>query len=512
MVKSSKIRHSKQRNEPVTIDLSAEDVKRDEKKPDDAKKPESGSGQAKASAGSSKVGGTVSGETKSGETAKSASHQTSAGSSGASAKSGEQPQKDAAAASSVGKSGASASSTSSASSATSSPYGRGGGASQSGQAAKNAENTPKSGQQTARRRGGFGALAAGLAGGILALAGAVALYVGGYLTPIEPPAPAQPDNGAIERLESELSAMREEIAALKTAPPPAADTSELQTALSETTSRVENMAVMLEELRSEVNRLSETVAAGGGDGAGISALQQRLAALEEEVAALPEGGSGNTEALASQLASLSEQVSALSTTMEQSAAETDSRIAAVEESLASLRARVEEQANDPGVALAIAASALRSAIDRGQPFTSELETFARLAPDAPEIAALREYAATGVPTAAAIVAETDEVANRIIDAARPDNTSAGLFERLWASAESLITVRPIGEVEGDDVPAIVARMEAAIKNGDYPAAISEYEALPDEAKAAGGDFIAKVRARQAADELVSKVLADALKA
>jgi hypothetical protein len=164
------------------------------------------------------------------------------------------------------------------------------------------------------------------------------------------------------------------------------------------------------------------------------------------------------------------------------------------------------------VALAIAASALKASIDRGQPFAAELETFARLAPDAPEVAALRELAATGVPTAAAIAAGTDAAARRIIAAARPDNADAGLFERLWASAESLITVRPVGTVEGDDVPAVVARMEAAIKNGDYADAVAEYETLPDDAKAAGADFIAGVRARQTADELVAKVLADALRA
>ena len=38
--------------------------------------------------------------------------------------------------------------------------------------------------------------------------------------------------------------------------------------------------------------------------------------------------------------------------------------------------------------------------------------------------------------------------------------------RLLASAESLIKVRPIGAVEGDTVPAKVARMEVAVKAGE----------------------------------------------
>jgi hypothetical protein len=272
------------------------------------------------------------------------------------------------------------------------------------------------------------------------------------------------------------------------------------------------MAVMVEDLRGELGRLSDAVASGGGgDGAALAALQTRLAEIEQAVAALPEGG-GDAQALSSELAAFGEQVTALRTALDTQIQETRQKFTALEESLASLGARVDEQADEPSVALAIAASALKASIDRGQPFAAELETFARLAPDAPEVAALRELAATGVPTAAAIAAGTDAAARRIIAAARPDNADAGLFERLWASAESLITVRPVGTVEGDDVPAVVARMEAAIKNGDYADAVAEYETLPDDAKAAGADFIAGVRARQTADELVAKVLADALRA
>ena len=100
----------------------------------------------------------------------------------------------------------------------------------------------------------------------------------------------------------------------------------------------------------------------------------------------------------------------------------------------------------------------------------------------------------------------------MIAADKPDNANAGLLDRLWSSAESLITVRPIGAVEGDDVPAVIARMEVSITNGDYAGAVAEYETLPEAAKAAGADFIAKVKARGAADQLVAKVLADALRA
>ncbi len=485
MVKSPKIRHSKQRDEPVTIDLSAEDVKRGDQKTgkDDtaqAAPKAASSDQAKASASATKSAATDSGTAKSGAANKQTSSDSDKGKSAA-----------AGAGSSFGRDS-------------------------SGKAQPKSHGTPKESGASPKaaepnRGGAFGALAAGLIGGVVALAGAGALYVGGYL-PAPSALPPSTDNTAIERLETELTSLREEIAALKSVPQPG-DTGALNTALEETNTRVESMAVLVEEMRTDLGRLSDAVAAGGGgDNTGLAELQTRLAEIEQVVANLPKAGNGDTDAISAELTSVSEQVASLGTALDNLTAGMQQKFAEIDSSLASLGERLEEQANEPGVALAIAASALKAAIDRGQPFANELETFARLAPDAPEIDALRGYAATGVPTAAAIAGETDVVAQRIIAATRPDNANAGLLDRLWASAESLITVRPIGAVEGEDVPAIVARMEAAINNGDYGAAVAEYETLPDDAKAAGADFITKVKARQAADELVSKVLAAALRA
>src|SRR5690606_38550200 len=124
--------------------------------------------------------------------------------------------------------------------------------------------------------------------------------------------------------------------------------------------------------------------------------------------------------------------------------------------------RLGEQENAPKVAVAIAAAALKAAIDRGTPFATELETYAGLMPEAQEVADLRALAASGVPTRAQIAAETYAAATRMIEAGRQVDPGAGFLDRLWGSAQSLVTVRPIGEVEGETVPAIVARLEAAL--------------------------------------------------
>ena len=57
-----------------------------------------------------------------------------------------------------------------------------------------------------------------------------------------------------------------------------------------------------------------------------------------------------------------------------------------------------------------------------------------------------------------------------------------------------------------------ARLEAAIREGDYGRALSEYETLPPAAQAAGADFMDGVRARHDADTIVDEALTRALRA
>jgi hypothetical protein len=168
--------------------------------------------------------------------------------------------------------------------------------------------------------------------------------------------------------------------------------------------------------------------------------------------------------------------------------------------------------SQPKIALAIAASALKAAVDRGAGFGAELETFAAISPEAPELAALRAHAEKGVPTRADIVAETDAAANAMIAAAKPVNEDAGILERLVSSAEQLVQVRPIGAVEGTGVPETVARMEVAVNQGDFAKALAEYDTLPETAKAAGTDFVSKLKARLDVETLVDKLVAGAMKA
>ncbi len=91
---------------------------------------------------------------------------------------------------------------------------------------------------------------------------------------------------------------------------------------------------------------------------------------------------------------------------------------------------------------------------------------------------LRPLAARGVPTVAEIQAEFPAVADAIVSATTAANPNAGFFERLVGSARGLVTVRPTTPQPGNDPPAVLSRVEAAVNRGDLATALSERQALP----------------------------------
>jgi hypothetical protein len=364
----------------------------------------------------------------------------------------------------------------------------------------------------AARSGRASAVAAGLIGGVIALAGAGVLQYAGVIPSAAPPAG---DEAAVAALQTEMESLRQQVAGLGDGSA-ASGVEELRKALGESNATVGNLSATVDALSADLAALKVAVEAGsgaGGAGGGEAAAQllSRIDSLEAAVAALrQDGGSAPVD-----LAELNGRIDTIEKVVTAAGAQTvdaEGRIAALEKSLADIAAKVEAQADQPRIALAIAASALKAAVDRGGPFASEVETFAAVAPDSPELAELRALAREGVPARAELLAAAPNAAIVMIGAGRTVDENAGFFERLLASAESLIKVRPIGVVEGEGVDAVVARMEAALKAGDLARALAEYETLPEGPKAAGASFAEQVRLRQKAEELVDRALAGALRA
>ncbi|TRC76612.1 phage tail protein [Mesorhizobium sp. WSM4310] len=348
----------------------------------------------------------------------------------------------------------------------------------------------------AAKRGGLNGIAAGIIGGVIALAGAGGLQFAGLLG-----APGSGAGVSLDGVNGEIASLKTEIAGLKDGG-----------GNNDAAAKVVGLSSGLEQVKADVAALKSAVEQGGaGDNAGLAALGDKVKQIETAVAALGKAGS----AVPVDLGPLNEKLAGLDALVKstgEAAKAQDSRLAALEQSVSQLSGKVEAAAGQPKIALAIAASALKSALERGAPFSAELDTLAAISPNAPELATLRPYAEKGVPTRTEIAAQMDAAANAMVAAATPVDQNAGFLQNLMASAESLVNVRPIGAVEGPGAPETVARMEVAVTQGDYAKALGEYNSLPEAVKAAGADFAGKLKARIEVETQVDALISGAMKA
>lgn len=325
----------------------------------------------------------------------------------------------------------------------------------------------------------LGRLTSGLIGGVVALLGAAALQWAGIL-----PSP-----------KADLSAVEQQIAELRSAAPAKAALDEgAQVALNGAVENAKQALGQVSGLADEVKALKQSVAdaqanaASAGGTVDTSAIDTRIAALETQLAASQQ----KVEQAAGALAGEAQTSAALQTRLN------------------ALETKVQDNTGQNNMALAIAATGLKSAIDRGGPFAAELDTYLAVAPASADVEGLRSAASTGVPTVTMLAGQFGDVATKIIATTRTVDPNAGILDRLWSSAEGLVESRPVGLVEGEGVDAITARIEAHLNAGDLAAAIAEWDKLPESAKTVSTDFANAMRARQKAGETASKTLSGAL--
>lgn len=241
-------------------------------------------------------------------------------------------------------------------------------------------------------------------------------------------------------------------------------------------------------LQQQIDTLSEKLASSTAE------LPRRVDALEKMTADGGTGGAALTERLAVLEAQLADTRSSAAASGELS------------QRLQTLETKVEQPGKEQAVATALAASALKTAIDRGGPFTGELQTFAGIAKDDPAAQNLQKFAETGVPSASELIQKFPLAADAILNAAHGTDAQAGVGSRLLSSALQMVKVRPVGNVQGDTPEAIVARMEDRLRKGDLKAAAEQWNALPQEAKDASIAYKQSLDARIEVDGLVDNTL------
>ncbi len=483
MAQGSKPRHSRSTRKPVTIDLEPEAVSEQEKDSKGSKPEAKSQASAKAASASSSKSAQSDAKTtdaKKEDTAEAARKVKSEAARAGKAMENATGPKTKASASSDGSAAEKAASA-----------GKVSGNADKEQSAAGATPPPAS------QGGGVRTIGAGLAGAVIAMLALFGLQWGGVV-----PTPGNADT-ASGIVAEDIEALKQAVASLEGAA--GNDTSGLTTALQERIEALEKTADL----------------SAGGAGSTLTALESQLGELTTKVEGLASGGPSDLSdrvtslqsahsSQQSSLAQLQSTVSGLTNTISADEAKQDEALKALDERLGSIEKSLSAPREDIRVARALAAANLKAAIDRGGSFMAELEAFASVDGDSDAIGQLRNLAASGVPSRSALLNEFPSVANDMINAAGGGTEETGWVGRLVDSASSLVQVRPVGEISGDSVEAIVARMENKLNNGDLQGAVDEWKTLPEASQKVSEAYEKDLEARILVEKLVAGTVNAAL--
>jgi hypothetical protein len=285
---------------------------------------------------------------------------------------------------------------------------------------------------------------------------------------------------------------------------------------------VVDLSPRLAAIEKQLGELAARPAPASVDPKAIDDIAARLARLESAQAAPRAPVTdpvvlGRLNATESATKSLSDNAAAISRRIEAIEAalrETNSRIDKLTATLNDVQttARSAAAGSDRASRLAVAASALRNAVEHGDPFTAELAIVKPLAPDPNAIALLEPFAA-GVPNNGMLGQELTAIIRPMLRAPGEPPRDGGFLDRLQANAEKLVRIRPVGEeVRGDDRTAILARAEQRATQGNIAGALTELAKLPADAREPVQAWIAKAEARNRALDASRRLAADAVAA
>jgi hypothetical protein len=273
--------------------------------------------------------------------------------------------------------------------------------------------------------------------------------------------------GAIGRLEGELGEMTSALGALD----------EPSGELEALTEMREQFAVMGSQMEALEAKLDNRPAVSPDDLASLTGDQAALAARLEEL----EGLRGDLSAQRAALEALSEDVSGI------------------------------RGAVNGDTALLLAGLQLRDAARFDAPFAGEHATMTRLAGDdaafTKALAAIAPYAADGVPSLEGLKTSFPDMAAAVVAAQRAAETGDGWVSGAVKRVSNLVSLRPVGAVEGDGPGAAVARAEVHLSADDLAGAVSELESLSGEATDAAAGWLTQAKGRLAVDATLDELAA-----
>ncbi|MDM7944857.1 MAG: uroporphyrinogen-III synthase [Oceanibaculum nanhaiense] len=321
-----------------------------------------------------------------------------------------------------------------------------------------------------------------------------------------------PDLTPASAEDQRLTALTERVAALEATPRQAGtapqELADLRTALEARITGLEERQTALSE---EIQLVREMLAGEGtaSSAAAPSALpapeiMDRLEKLEQQAQALAQAQAGlDGEALRGRVAALETRLADMPRTDPQEMSRLREDMGALKQSLSEIETGAGERE-----ALVLAAAQLAGPLQQGLSYEIELAALKRTAgadPLVAEIAVqLQPYAAQGVPTLEALRQRFPDVAGEAVRAARVGESDSVVGQTLNRIA-GLVSLRRVGQVEGDTAEARIARAEAALARGDLAAVLGDLEGLPTDAATVVAGWRADAEARLAADKALARL-------
>ena len=414
-----------------------------------------------------------------------------------------------------------------------------------------ASPTARESQQPLVQSSAASRLIAAVVGGIIALGGAVALDRLQILSIFEPDSGLSDlqtqITGVKQQTGGQIADLQTQIAALPVASGTDTDglaalggkIAQIEAALAEQGARIgkAEQPQALSDLVARLVALESAVQSGAaGPDAGLAAIEQKLAGVEKTIAGVEEalaGVQGLVRGLAGDAAG--DAVAAVQPEIDRLSAANDElagRVKTLEgglsgrvdpQTFAALGARVEQlagvidnNASPQTIAAlksALAAQSLAAAVTAGRPFAAELDILQSGKDGGPDLTAIAPYAAEGLPDAAALAVEFEALIPSLSPPEPEPPTapeSAGLVDRLLASARNVVEVRQAGPAAGGELMRQADAILQALNGNNFKAARAAWQDLPVEARQASADWAARLEARLAADALAGSLRAAAL--
>jgi hypothetical protein len=301
-------------------------------------------------------------------------------------------------------------------------------------------------------------------------------------------------------------------------PGPAASTAaQNNAATANLTARLDKIERDVQAQRSDPalgNRIAELAAQTKSLTDNLTALRQRV----DDIAATSQsaGKQADTALSAAEAAKSASEVAGKDQLRRDDIEPLAARIMALESAVKGLAAATAPLAaagaNDRSARLTVAAEALRAAVESGAPYQNQLNAVRSLGVDQNATTALEPFAASGVPSAAALARELAALVPALQDASEPSSGDATFLDRLKTNARKLVRITPLNAPPGNDPQTVVDRIRLDAARADIAAARADIDALPDAVKPLADAWSKKAVARDAAVAASRKIAADALAA